>query len=52
MLDPHAAWLAARGSEVDFNSAVLYRELVTHFSYTGSAQQVLRFIRPLCVAAR
>jgi transposase len=31
---------------------VLYRELVTHFGYTGSAQQVLRFVRPLRVAAR
>jgi len=52
MLDPHAAWLAARAPEVDFNSAVLYRELVTHFGYTGSVQQVLRFVRPLRVAAR
>jgi hypothetical protein len=31
MLDPHATWLTARAPEVDFNSAVLYRELVTHF---------------------
>ena len=38
--------------EVEFNSAVLYRELVTHFGYAGSAQQVLRFVRPLRVAAR
>lgn len=52
MLDPHAVWLAGRAPEVDFNSAVLYRELVTHFGYTGSEQQVLRFVRPLRVAAR
>ena len=52
MLDAHATWLTARAPEVDFNSAVLYRELVTHFGYAGSAQQVLRFVRPLRVAAR
>ena len=52
VLDPHAAWLTARAPEVEFNSAVLYRELVTHFAYAGSAQQVLRFVRPLRVAAR
>lgn len=52
ILDPHAAWLTARAPEVDFNSAVLYRELVTHFGYVGSAQQVLRFVRPLRLAAR
>ena len=37
MLDAHAPWLTARAPEVDFNSAVLYRELVTHFGYAGSA---------------
>jgi len=52
ILAPHAAWLTARAPEVDFNSAVLHRELVTHFGYRGSAQQVLRFVRPLRVAAR
>ena len=52
ILDAHAAWLTARAPEVDFNSSVLYRELVTHFDYDGSAQQVLRFVRPLRVAAR
>lgn len=51
-LDPHADWLRARAPEVGFNSAVLYRELVTHFAYAGSAQQVLRFVRPLRLAAR
>jgi len=29
MLDPHAAWLTACAPEVEFNSAVLYRKLVT-----------------------
>jgi transposase len=52
ILDPHVAWLTGRAPEVDFNSAVLYRELVTHFGYAGSEQQVLRFVRPLRVAAR
>jgi len=52
ILDAHAAWLTDRAPEVDFNSTVLYRELVTHFGYQGSAQQVLRFVRPLRVAAR
>lgn len=52
MLDPHAPWLEARAPEVDFNSAVLYRELKAHFGYSGSEQQVLRFVRPLRVAAR
>ena len=52
ILDPHAAWLTQRAPEVDFNAAVLYRELVTHFGYTGSAQQVLRFVRPFRVASR
>jgi transposase len=52
MLDPHAAWLTARAPEVEFNGAVLYRELVAHYAYTGSARQVERFVRPLRVAAR
>jgi transposase len=52
ILDPHAAWLTARAPEVDFNSVGLYRELVTHFGYRGSRQQVLRFVRPWRVAAR
>ena len=52
ILDPHAVWLTARAPEVAFNSAVLHRELVTHFAFTGSTQQVLRFVRPLRVAAR
>lgn len=52
VLEPHTAWLTARAPEVEFNAAVLYRELVTHRGYAGSAQQVLRFVRPLRVAAR
>jgi transposase len=52
LLEPHAEWLRARAPEVEFNTAVLYRELVTHRGYSGSAQQVLRFVRPLRVAAR
>jgi transposase len=52
ILDPHAAWLTARAPEVDFNSAVLHRELATHFGFAGSVQQVLRFVRSLRVAAR
>ena len=51
-LDPHATWLTDRAPEVDYNAAVLYRELVTHFGYTGSSQQVLRFVRPLRLAAQ
>lgn len=52
ILAPHVDWLTARAPEVAFNSAVLFRELVTHFGYAGSEQQVLRFVRPLRVAAR
>jgi transposase len=52
MLDAHAAWLTARAPEVEYNAAVLYRELREHRGYTGSSQQVLRFVRPLRVAAR
>jgi len=51
ILAPHAAWLTARAPEVDYNAAVLYRELCQR-GYTGSAQQVLRFVRPLREAVR
>lgn len=51
ILSPHAEWLTARAVEVEYNSAVLYRELVER-GFTGSSQQVLRFVRPLRVAAR
>jgi transposase len=50
ILDAHAAWLTARAPEVEYNAAVLYRELRAQ-GYAGSAQQVLRFVRPLRVAA-
>ena len=50
-LDPWTEWLRARAPEVDYNAAVLYRELVQD-GYTGSAMQVGRFVRPLRVAAR
>ena len=51
ILEPHREWLTARAPEVDFNAAVLFRELAER-GYTGSSQQVLRFVRPLRVAAR
>jgi transposase len=51
ILDAHATWLTARAPEVEYNAAVLYRELKER-GYAGSAQQVLRFVRPLRVAAR
>jgi len=50
ILDPHATWLAARAPEVEYNASVLTRELRER-GYAGSAQQVLRFVRPLRVAA-
>jgi transposase len=51
ILEPHRAWLTARAPEVEFNAAVLFRELQER-GYAGSSQQVLRFVRPLRVAAR
>ena len=51
ILDRHAEWLRARAPEVEYNAAVLHRELRDYRGYTGSAQQVLRFVRPLRVAA-
>jgi len=50
ILDPHAAWLTRRAPEVEYNAAVLARELRAQ-GYTGSLQQVYRFLRPLRVAA-
>jgi transposase len=50
ILDPYATWLTARAPEVEYNAAVLTRELRAQ-GYTGSAQQVYRFVRPLRVAA-
>ena len=51
ILDPHAEWLRARAPEVEYNAAVLTRELQER-GYTGSSQQVLRFVRPLRLTAR
>jgi len=51
ILASHRDWLRARAPEVEYNSAVLYRELRER-GYAGSSQQVLRFVRPLRVAAR
>ena len=51
ILDPYAAWLTARAPEVEYNTAVLMRELQAQ-GYPGSAMQVSRFLRPLRVAAR
>ena len=51
ILDPHREWLHARAPELEYNSAVPYRELKER-GYTGCSQQVLRFVRPLRVAAR
>ncbi|MEO5824958.1 MAG: IS21 family transposase [Gemmatimonadales bacterium] len=49
-LAPFAEWLGARAPEVDFNSAVLHRELQAQ-GFGGSAVVVRRFVRPLRVAA-
>lgn len=52
LLAAHAAWLTARAPEVDFNSVVLTRELRQHHQYRGTEQTVLRFVRPLRLAAQ
>ena len=49
-LDPYRAWLAARAPEVDYNAAVLCRELRDQ-GFTGSAVIVRRAVRPLRAAA-
>ena len=51
ILDPYAEWLTARAPEVEYNAAVLWRELKGR-GYTGSLPQVYRFVRPLRVDAR
>jgi len=51
VLDPYAAWLTARAPEVEYNCAVLQRELVGQ-GYPGSVAQVHRFVRPRRVAAQ
>ena len=49
-LTPYAAWLRARAPEVEYNAAVLHRELVAQ-GFGGSPVVVRRFVRPLRVAA-
>ncbi len=51
ILDAYAAWLRARAAEVEYNCAVLWREL-RGLGYPGSVAQVHRCVRPLRVAAR
>ena len=50
-LDPFTDWLTARAPEVEYNAAVLHRELVAQ-GFTGSPVVVRRFVQPLRVAAR
>ena len=42
MLERHAEWLRNRASEVEYNAAVLYRELRDYHGYTGSARRCRR----------
>jgi transposase len=51
VLAPFAEWLTARAGEVEYNAAVLHRELVAQ-GYDGSAVVVRRFVQPLRAAAR
>lgn len=50
MLDPYAAWLAARAPEVGFNAVILHRELREQ-GFRGSEIIVRRAVRPLRAAA-
>jgi transposase len=50
-LDRFADWLRARAPEVEYNAAVLHRELVEQ-GFVGSPVIVRRFVQPLRVAAR
>jgi len=50
ILDPFAAWVRERAPEVEYNVAVLYREVRAQ-GYPGSLMQLSRFVRPLRVAA-
>ena len=50
-LDDFADWLRLRAPEVEYNAAVLYRELVAQ-GFVGSSVIVRRFVQPLRVAAR
>ena len=51
VLDPYAAWLRDRAPEVEYNAAVLHRELVQP-GFTGSPAIVRRFVRPLRLTER
>lgn len=51
ILAPYEAWLRARAPEVDFNAAVLFRELRAQ-GYAGSAVHLSRAVRPWRLAAR
>lgn len=50
ILAPYQTWLQARAPEVDFNAAVLFRELRVQ-GYAGSAVHVSRAVRPFRLAA-
>jgi len=50
-LDGFAEWLQARAPEVEYNAAVLHRELVAQ-GFVGSPVIVRRFVQPLRAAAR
>jgi transposase len=50
ILAPYQTWLQARAPEVDFNAAVLFRELRAQ-GYAGSAVHVSRAVRPFRLAA-
>lgn len=50
-LDTFAEWLRLRAPEVEYNAAVLHRELVAQ-GFTGSPVVVRRFVQPLRAAAR
>ena len=50
-LDVHADWLRGRAPEVEYNCAVLLRELRAQ-GFAGSVAQVHRFVRPLREAVR
>jgi transposase len=45
-IDPFSQFVERRGPEVDWNAAVLHRELCS-LGFSGSYQQVRRFVSPL-----
>jgi len=49
-IDPYADWVRDRAPEVEYNAAVLHRELVAR-GFRGSPVIVRRFVRPLRIAA-